>query len=203
MANTMMEEILDQLSGGGGMSQIARQTGLPPADASRAVAGALPAILAGLAGNTAKSPSAAASLASALDRNHDGSILDDLAGFLGGGGAAADGGGILGHVFGNRRGSVESNLGRASGIDPATMAKVMALLAPIVMAMLARAKNTRGLDSDGVASMLGRERSQLQQKSPSGMDALGRMLDADGDGSFLDDLTQQGGGLLGSLFKTR
>ena len=35
------------------------------------------------------------------------------------------------------------------------------------------------------------------------MDALGKMLDADGDGSFIDDLTQGGGGLLGSLFKTR
>lgn len=202
MANTMLDDILDQLSGGG-MTQIQRQTGLAPADASRAVAGALPAILAGLAGNSAKSPSQAASLASALDRNHDGSVLDDLAGFLGGGGAAADGGNILGHVFGQRRSAVESNVGRASGIDPATMAKVMAMLAPVVMGMLGKAKSAHGLDSDGVSSMLGQERSRLQQRSPSGMDALGRMLDADGDGSFLDDLAQGGGGLLGSLFKTR
>ena len=35
------------------------------------------------------------------------------------------------------------------------------------------------------------------------MDALGKMLDADGDGSILDDLAEQGGGLLGSLFKSR
>jgi hypothetical protein len=51
--------------------------------------------------------------------------------------------------------------------------------------------------------MLGKERFQLEQRAPSGMDALGKMLDADGDGSILDDLTQQGGGLLGSLFGSR
>jgi hypothetical protein len=198
----LIDEILSQL-GSSGTEQIGRQAGLAPADASRAISGALPAILAGLANNSTGSSGGAASLASALDRDHDGSVLDDLAGFLGGAGAAAAGGGILGHVFGARRGTVESGLGRASGIDGATMAKVMALLAPIVMAYLGRAKNARGLDPDGVASMLGRERSRLREQSPSGMDALGKMLDADGDGSILDDLAQQGGGLLGSLFKSR
>ena len=199
MANSMMDEILQQLSGGG-MGQIARKTGLPEGDVSRAVAGALPAILAGLAGNAARSSDGASSLSAALDRDHQGGLLDDVAGFLGTKGVSAGGADILGHVFGGKRDAVESNLGRASGIDPATMAKVMSLLAPVVMAMLARNKSTQGLDSDGVSSMLRRERSQLQQRSPSGMDALGRMLDADGDGSFLDDV---GGGLLGSLFKTR
>jgi hypothetical protein len=198
----LVDDILAQL-GSSGMEQIGRQAGLAPADASRAISGALPAILAGLANNTAGSASGAASLAAALDRDHDGSVLDDLAGFLGGGGAAADGGGILGHVFGTRRGTVESGLGRASGIDGATMAKLMALLAPIVMAYLGRAKSQGRLDPGGLASRLGEERSRLQQRSPSGMDALGKMLDADGDGSILDDLAEQGGGLLGSLFKSR
>ena len=128
-------------------------------------------------------------------------MLDDLAGFSAVAARRGRRTDILGHVFGPRRPKVESDLGRASGIDPATMAKVMALLAPIVMAMLGKAKNSRGLDPDGVASTLGQERSRLEQSSPSGMDALGKMLDADGDGSFLDDLAEQGGGLLGSLFK--
>jgi hypothetical protein len=199
MASSMMDEILKQLSGGG-MDQIARKTGLPSADVSRAVSGALPAILAGLAGNTTRTPDGAASLASALERDHDGGLLDDVAGFLGTKGVSAGGADILGHVFGGRRDSVESNLGRASGIDGASMAKILALLAPIVMAYLSRQKNARGLDPGGLASMLGQERTQLQRQSPSGMGALTQMLDADGDGSILDDL---GGGLLGSLFKTR
>ena len=199
---SIYEEILSQL-GSSGIAQIGRETGLAPADASRAVAGALPAILAGLANNTASSSAGAASLASALDRDHDGSVLDDLAGFLGGGDAAAGGSDILGHVFGDRRRTVESGLGKASGLDAATIARVMAMLAPIVMAYLAKAKNKRGLDPGGLASMLGQERSRLEQRAPSGMDALGKMLDADGDGSILDDLAQQGGGLLGSLFGSR
>lgn len=199
---SIYEEILSQL-GSSGLAEIGRETGLAPAEASRAVAGALPAILAGLANNSARSSAGAASLASALDRDHDGSVLDDLAGFLGGGAAATGGSDIRGHVFGDRRGTVESGLGKASGFDAATIARVMAMLAPIVMAYLAKAKNTSGLDPGGLASMLGQERSRLEQRAPSGMDALGKMLDADGDGSILDDLAQQGVGLLGSLFKSR
>lgn len=198
---SMYEEILSQL-GSSGLTEIGRETGLAPADASRAVAGALPAILAGLANNSVNSSAGAASLASALDRDHDGSVLDDLAGFLGGGGAAA-GGDILGHVFGDRRGTVESGLGKASGLDAATIARVMAMLAPIVMAYLAKEKKARGLDPGGLASTLGQERSRLEQRTPSGMDALAKMLDANADGSILDDLARQGGGLLGSLFKSR
>jgi hypothetical protein len=199
---TMIDDILAQL-GPRGVAEIGRQTGLPPAQASQAVAGALPAILAGLAGNSSRSAAGAESLANALDRDHDGSVLDDLAGFLGGGGAASQGGSILGHVFGPRRGTVESGLGRASGIDPQTLAKVMAMLAPIVMAYLGRARRSQGLDARDVASRLGEERASLERKSGPAMDILGKMLDADGDGSILDDLAAKGGGLLGGLFTQR
>ena len=72
----MYDEILAQL-GSSGIDQLSRKTGLAPADTSRAVAGALPAILAGLAANSARSSNGAEWLSTALDRDHDGSLLDD------------------------------------------------------------------------------------------------------------------------------
>jgi len=198
----MVDEILGQL-GPSGIAQIGRKVGLPPAEAERVVSGALPAILAGLAGNATRSSAGADSLTAALDRDHDGSVLDDLAGFLGGGSATSQGGDILGHVFGARRATVENGLGRASGIDPRVIAQVMAMLAPIVMGYLSRTRRGGGLDSGGLAGRLGQERTRLEQRSPSAMDMLGKMLDADGDGSVVDDLMQQGGGILGSLFGKR
>ena len=67
----MYDEILAQL-GSSGIDQLSRKTGLAPADTSRAVAGALPAILAGLAANSARSSNGAEWLSTALDRDHDG-----------------------------------------------------------------------------------------------------------------------------------
>ena len=50
--------------------------------------------------------------------------------------------------------------------------------------------------------MLGREREVARQRSPQAADMLSQILDADGDGSVMDDLAEKGAELLGSLFKT-
>jgi len=85
--------------GGGGVDEIGRAVGLDSGDVSKVLAGAMPAILAGLTRNSS-SNSGAAGLLGALDRDHDGSILDDVMGYLGGGGDLGAGAGILGHVLG-------------------------------------------------------------------------------------------------------
>ncbi|MBV9493854.1 MAG: DUF937 domain-containing protein [Acidobacteria bacterium] len=136
-------ETIDHLSGA---------LGTDSATTSNAVALALPALLGGLAHN-ASQPEGAAALESALDQ-HDGSILDNLGGILGGAGNAGGGalsgigGAILGHIFGGRRGSVEEGVGKASGLDAAQVAKLMVMLAPIVMGVLGRMKQTKGLDAN-------------------------------------------------------
>jgi hypothetical protein len=189
----LVEEILKQLQGGG-ISQIAGQLGIDEGKVSRVAAGAVPALVTALAGNAA-TPAGRSSLASALDRDHDGSILDDVAGFLGGGESSA-GAGILRHVFGSRQGSLTQGLGGASGLDTGSVSKILAMLAPIVMGALGKAKQSRGLDGDGLASMLGAERKAAAASAPDAMGMLNEMLDADGDGSALDDVA----GMLGGLF---
>jgi hypothetical protein len=188
----------------GTVSQIGDQLGVDQQTAQSAISAAIPMIVAGLARNASR-PGGADALQGALERDHDGSLLDDLGGFLGGGGGALGGlgGAILGHVFGGRQRTMESSLGRATGLDGASASQLLAMLAPIVMAALGRARSQNGLDSGGLSDLLGGEQARMQQASPDGFGLLNGLLDQDGDGRIDDNVMQMGGGLLGSLFGRR
>ena len=185
--------------GGGGVDQIARSVGVSGGDVTNVLAGALPAMMAGLTRNTASSGGASA-LLGALDRDHDGSVLDDVMGFLGGGGAVAGGAGILGHIFGGRKATVEQAVSKSSGVDMASVSQIMAMVAPLIMGSLGKAKRQQGLDASGLAAALGQQEKVARQVSPSAVDMFTRMLDSDGDGDSMDDIVKMGSGLLGGLF---
>lgn len=200
-----MAQVMDLLGDtldAGAVAQIGRQIGADPQTAQAAISAAIPMILAGLAKNAAD-PTGADALSGALERDHDGSLLDDLTGFVGGGAAPSIGGAILGHVFGRRRGTMESTLGQSTGLDGASAARLLAILAPIVMAALGKTRSQGGLDGGGLTDLLGGERAGMQQASPDGFGMLTSILDSDGDGSIADDVARMGGGLLGSLFGKR
>jgi hypothetical protein len=191
-------EILGPVLGGGALQGIARQAGVQPAQAESAIGMALP-VLIGALNRNAQDPQGAASLDKALGRDHDGSLLDDLGGLLGGGGNASAGAAILGHVLGGRQTAVENQIGQATGLDKAQVGQILALLAPIVMAALGRARGQQGGGFD-LGALLGGAQADVQQRAPQSADLLTRILDRDGDGSVADDVAQMGAGLLGSLF---
>lgn len=195
---SLLEMIQGQLSPGA-VQQIGRRIGAEPAETNQAISAALPLLVAAMARN-ASDPAKAQGLARALDEDHDGGLLDDMSGFLGAPqGRAADGNGILKHVLGNRRGAVEQQLGRGTGLGAGQMAQLLPLLAPLVMAALAKAKRQRGLDAGGLAGVLGGEQAQIQQRAPGLMGTLSGLLDRDGDGSAMDDI----GGMLSGVLKQR
>ena len=186
--------------GGGGIDQIARAAGVSGGDVTNVLAGAMPAIMAGLTRNT-QSADGASSLLGALDRDHDGGILDDVMGYLGGGGDLASGAGILGHVFGGRQNNIEQTVSRSSGVDLGAVTKIMAMVAPLIMGALGKAKRQQGFDASGLAAALGQQEQAARKASPSAVDMFSRMLDSDGDGDPMDDIVKMGSGLLGGLFK--
>lgn len=201
-----MNSILDLLAdniGGDKMGQIATAIGADPRTTQTAVAAALPAILTALNRET-NTVSGAQGLARALERDHDGSLLDQLGGFLGGqvSGKAADGGGILGHILGGQRPQVEQGVAKASGLNMQQVARLLPILAPIVMAALGRRKRQSGLDEAGLSGILGEDAARAREAAPSGViGALSGFLDRDGDGSVGDDLMAQAGrAALGTLF---
>ena len=78
-----------------------------------------------------------------MTRDHDGSLLDNpqqaVANPM-----AFGGGGILGHIFGQRQAPVEQGVAKATGLDPQRAGKLLMMLAPLVMAALARARSNQG-----------------------------------------------------------
>ena len=180
------------------VSQLSQQLGVDPNTTRQAVPAALTALLGGLSHNAAQ-PAGAQQLLGALEKDHDGSVLDNLGGLLGGGGAqlGQQGAGILGHIFGNRQPAVATQVGRASGLDAATAGRLMMMLAPLVLGALGRAQRQRGLDSGGLSDVLSGERRRVEQTNPQHGGLLNVLLDRDGDGNIMDDLAGMAGGLLG------
>ena len=173
------------------IQQMSGALGADPAATSNAVSLALPAILAGLSRN-ASQPQGAAALDTALDA-HDGSILGNLGSVLGGGGGI--GGAILGHIFGKHRDTVEQKVGHSSGLDVAQVARLMTMLAPIVMGVLGRMKQSKQLDANRLPDVLQQSREQGEKEIPG----LGGILDANKDGSVADDLLRMGNSALGGI----
>lgn len=199
MSNSMLELLSSQL-GAGGIDQIASQLGIGRGSAEKGIAAALPMLMGGLAKNTQSSGGAEA-LLGALQKDHDGSVLDDVSGFLGQGSGASDAGmGILKHVFGGRESAVESALGSSAGIGGGQMKQLLAMLAPLVMGMIGKQQRQGGLDAGALAGLLGGERKAAEKKAPGAAGLIGSLLDADGDGDVTDDIAKLGGSLLGGLF---
>ena len=128
--------------------------------------------------------------------------LGDLLGGLLGGGAPAnrqlDAGGILGHIFGGAQPRAESGLGQATGLSSGQAGNLLKILAPIVMAFLAKQVSARNMDAGGLGSALGQERARVQNQGGLGGGLMNAVLDQDGDGKVdLSDLLKIGGSLLG------
>ncbi len=87
----MSQSILDMLSGqlgGRALEMIGSQLGADRSQVEKAMPTALGSLMSGLARN-AQSADGASALASALSKDHDGSILDNLSGALSGSGQSA------------------------------------------------------------------------------------------------------------------
>lgn len=97
-----LADILGGALGGDAISKIAGQLGTDEATAKAGIGVALPKLLGQLQAN-ASQPAGAEALANAVNKDHDGSLLDDLGGFIGGGFTNGPGDKILGKVFGRRR----------------------------------------------------------------------------------------------------
>ena len=184
--------VMEQLNGAP-LQQMSNAMGTDDATTSNAVGAALPLLIAALARNSA-SPQGATALAGALDRDHDGSALGNVTSLLDGA-QAGTGQKILGHILGGRQQNIVASLGASTGLDSARASKLLAMLAPLVLAYLGRAKREGGLDAGGLGSVLGAERDGIQARGGA-LGGLMSMLDRDNDGSVVDDV----GGMVGKMF---
>ncbi|MBN1498249.1 MAG: DUF937 domain-containing protein [Spirochaetes bacterium] len=197
-----MSGVIDMLASGLGtdaVDAISQNLGIDKDKASVAVSGAIPMLVKALARNT-EDEKGAESLFNTLEKKHDGSVLDDIAGYLNNA-DIQDGGKILKHVLGGQRGAVEKGLGSLAGLNASQVGSVLATLAPLVLGALSRSKGEQSLDAGGLADLLRSESKTAEKKAPDAMGVLGKLLDADGDGSIADDVADIGMKLLKGFLK--
>jgi len=194
---SLTEQLTEQLSGAG-LSQIGKAIGADEAATGSLLATIGPLLTSALAKN-ASTPDGAQALANALSKDHDGSILDDVGGYLGKP-EAADGAGILGHILGGKQAPIEQGLAKSSGLSAAQVAQLMQVVAPLLMGLLGKKQRAKALDPNGLSAYLGGKRQVEEQQRPDMMKVLAGMLDAGkGGGSSMDDIM----GMAGKLFGRR
>ena len=188
---------LNQHLQGEPLARISEQLGVPQAQVANAAQAALPLLL-GALGRNASQASGAEALFGALQTDHAGIDLGSVLGAVLGGGGQGDQ--ILAHVFGGRQSRAEDALGTATGLGGDRAGQLLRMLAPLVLAYLAR----RLFSQHGAASpavlgdVLGQEHQRVVEDREGSGGLLGAVLDQDGDGQLgLGDLLKIGGGLFG------
>lgn len=189
------------------VSTLSQQVGgLPTQKTNTAVDGAMSILMNALAKNV-QNPKGANALGTALDRDHDGSILNDLTGFLQGNSSvnqtkAANGAGILGHILGQNQGSAVEALAKMSGINTNQSTDILMKMAPVVLGMLGKQKQSLGLNPTDLIGMIsGAAKTSNQQVGNSSL--LTSFLDQNNDGDIKDDVVRIGLNLLKGLFKKK
>lgn len=209
-----MAGILDLLNSDMGktiINGVAGQTKQSEDKTSQVLTMALPVLMQAMRRNAA-TPQGAEGLLGALNSKQEGNILDNLGGLFSGGVNAdvlTDGSKILGHVLGGKQQHVENAIGARAGVDAESVANILKVAAPLLMGMLAKQTKEKSVSSpSGLEGMLGGLLSGSSSKNEQSF--LESILDADGDGSIIDDVAgmilggskKKGGlgGLLGGLF---
>ena len=190
-----LEALLGLLQGQD-LGQLAEQVGGNEGQVKNGVMAALPAMLTALSKNTG-TEKGAQELNNALEKKHDGSILDNLSGYLSNP-DLKDGAGILNHLFGSQTSNVANAVSQSSGLDTNGSMKMLQMLAPVLMGMLGQQKKQNNLDAEGIGNLTSMLASNFgSEAGASGiMDVVTNLLDANKDGNVMDDIM----GMVGKLF---
>ena len=175
-----------------------------PEQTSTAVSSGMAILMNALSKNASNSQGASA-LGAALDKDHDGGILEDLMGYITGASAvtntrAANGAGILGHLLGDKQGGAIDALSKLSGLDQNQSSSMLIKLAPIVLGMLGKQKKTSGISNSGLSDILAGAVGSANQTIPN-PSLITSFLDQDGDGNLKNEAVSFGMKLLKGFFK--
>lgn len=176
------------------LDKLGRSVGAGPSQVQQLAQIGLPALLQALGRNAATSEGAA-SLANALDQHQDDNV-DDLNGFLNNVNRE-DGANILQHIFADSNAGVQDRLAQKTGMETDQVMGLMAQLAPLLLGTLAKQKKQQNVDQSGIADMLGGMMQQDAGNKNNFMKMAMDLLDADKDGSIVDDI----GGMLKGFLK--
>ncbi len=211
----LLEAILGAQNGASA-NQAGAALGLDQSQTQNAIAALLPAISSAFKQNTGN-PQGFAQLIGALQKGNHQQYLEQPE-MMGRDECVSDGNAILGHLFGSKDVSraVAGHAAQKTGIGPDILKKLLPMVATMAMGSLSQQTRQPSMKQQlaslaiqkmlgggqqpqrqgGLGSLLGgllgggqaRQQRQVQQQHQQGLGMLGGMLDADGDGSMMDDV---------------
>lgn len=187
-------ELLQQLSDDG-VNKISEKVGVEKNTTATVLSAAIPLLLSALANNSSKSDGAE-SLYNALNKDHDGSILNNLESFFSNP-DAANGAGILRHTLGEKQTVITEGISKGTGLKNNTVVQILQIAAPLVLGLIGKKQRQENLDSNKLSSFLSEQKNEVQKSKPGVMSVVNTLLDANQDGSSLDDII----GMVGRLFQ--
>ena len=142
----------------------------------KAIAGIVPTQIAALA-NLGSTSGGLEQISRMLDSaTSNGSVLTNLGSLFGGGTQTQDavrtGQGMIESLFGNKLGNVADLIARASGLRGASVTSLMALIGPLILAVLGRQRVAAGGGLSSLASLLGDQKSFLSGLLPAGLASM-------------------------------
>ena len=183
------------------VNQVAQQLNLDAGDAQNAMQHMLPALTKGITNNMSKEGGLEGLLGALSSGNHQQYV--DNPNILGNQETIQDGNAILGHILGSKDVSrnVAGHAASQTGLDSGLLKKMLPMLATVVMGSLSKQTAQAGITQQGgsggglldamggiggLASMLGVGGNRSAQGGAAAI--LGSFLDADNDGSMMDDI---------------
>jgi hypothetical protein len=210
MSNDLMNILQEQLGNDDLIKNLSQQIGGAEPAQTKTAASSIITTLMGAMTRNASTSEGANSLANALDRDHDGSILDDAMGLLSGqkktnNNNMLNGAGILTHLLGGKQNGAIDMISKMSGLDNQKTGSLMTMLAPLLMGALGKTKKQSGMGAADIFNLLQGAVSTQKKESTGnqGMDMITMFLDQDGDGDIKDDVMKIGSKLLSGFFRKK
>lgn len=137
------------------LDQIGSTLGTDPGTTRKAISIALAVLIGGLAHEANHSRSHAEQLARKLDKDYS-----DVATPTPPSEQSVD------YILGQKRSIIESGISTVSGLDLSRVHELLPLLAPLVLHALSQVRQAHKLDADRLASLLNRERAEVERNLP-------------------------------------
>lgn len=189
----LMKLLTEQLGNEDILSKLGGKAGVDPAQAKQVAMMGLPSLVKAMDRN-ASTKEGAEALARALEQHKDDDI-DDLNGYFDKV-DTNDGAKILQHILSGKDTSFKNNLADKTGLQTEQVSGILTQLAPMLLGMMGKEKAKRSAGTGDIAGILG---DMMGQGNGGLMDLAEGLLDADKDGSMVDDV----GKLFGGLFKKK
>lgn len=199
--------LMEAILGGGGspVTSMAKQFGLDEGQVTQVIQKMIPALTNGVKKNV-QQKSGLEGLLQALNKGNHDRYLDNPDALLN---ATDDGNGILKHILGSKDMSraLADRTAKTTGVSSGILKKMLPLIAALVMGSLKKQGSSSGMLDQLLGGLVGGGRAtkpagggllgsilgglfgaKKKSAAPSGLEALTGLLDADGEGSMIDDL---------------